>query len=166
MLRPRRRKVRRKSPVVQAVGLTGEELAAKAGVELRSIRYYIAQRLLPAARFRGASTRYEPEHLVRLLMVKKLKAENLTLREIRTRMALMSYAEIEAAVAPMLGAPTKANVQPPAAEGTLTTAETRTAETWRRLVILPGVELFVQSNVSPHARRVVSEIQAMFEPVA
>jgi hypothetical protein len=37
-------------------------------------------------------------------MVKKLKAENFTLREIRTRMALMAYPEIEAAVAPMLAA--------------------------------------------------------------
>ena len=93
MLRPRRRKVRRKRPVVQVAGMTADELAAKVGLERRAVRFYIAQRLLPAPRFRGASTRYEREHLVRLLMVKKLKEEKLSLREIRGRIAVMAARE-------------------------------------------------------------------------
>jgi hypothetical protein len=37
-------------------------------------------------------------------------------------------------------------------------------ETWERIVILPGLELFVRSNVSEHVRNVVSDIEARFAP--
>jgi hypothetical protein len=60
MLKPRRRKTRRKSPIVQANGLTADELATKVGIEPRAIRYYIAERSCrppgSAARPPGTST--------------------------------------------------------------------------------------------------------------
>jgi DNA-binding transcriptional MerR regulator len=86
---------------LDARDLTIEELVAQAGdllnrvapvqtrykvterPDVRTIRYYITQKLLPKPTgYEGGKARYAGPHLVRLLAIKKLQAEHRTLRQI------------------------------------------------------------------------------------
>ena len=77
-------------------GLTMSELAALTDVSVRTIRYYIAQGLLPAPGREGPSTRYDGAFVARLRLIKQLRAANLPLAEIRSRLADLSDDEIAA----------------------------------------------------------------------
>jgi DNA-binding transcriptional MerR regulator len=57
-------------------------LADRAGVSPRTVRYYIQQGLLPAPD-KGPGAHYGPEHLERLLLIKRFQREHLPLAEIR-----------------------------------------------------------------------------------
>lgn len=59
------------------------ELADRAGVSIRTVRYYIQQGLLPAPEGRGPGAHYSEDHLDRLLVIKRLQREHLPLAEIR-----------------------------------------------------------------------------------
>jgi DNA-binding transcriptional MerR regulator len=51
--------------------------------DVRTIRYYINQKLLPRPEsYEGGKARYSGTHLLRLLVIKKLQAEHQTLRQI------------------------------------------------------------------------------------
>lgn len=60
-----------------------DELAERAGVTRRTIRYYISSGLLAAPGARGT---YGQAHLDGVLAIKRLQAERLSLREIRERL--------------------------------------------------------------------------------
>src|SRR4051812_34262506 len=62
------------------------ELANLADVPTRTIRYYIAQGLLPAPVQQGPNTRYTNLHLDRLRLIKKLQTAHLPLAEIRRQL--------------------------------------------------------------------------------
>ncbi|MEP7345763.1 MAG: MerR family transcriptional regulator [Gemmatimonadaceae bacterium] len=62
------------------------ELADAAGVTTRTIRYYVAQGLLPSPGTRGPGTRYDRGHLNRLQLVKSLQRQHLPLAEIRRQL--------------------------------------------------------------------------------
>ena len=68
---------------------TISELADLAGVTPRTIRYYLAQGLLPATGQSGPGTRYTTGHLARLRLIRRLQAEHQPLAEIRTRLAAL-----------------------------------------------------------------------------
>ena len=59
------------------------ELAQAANVTTRTIRYYVAQGLLPPPHSGGRAASYGDEHLRRLELIKLLKQEFLPLNEIR-----------------------------------------------------------------------------------
>lgn len=59
------------------------ELADRAGVSIRTVRYYIQQGLLQEPEARGPGAHYTEEHLDRLLLIKRLQKEHLPLAEIR-----------------------------------------------------------------------------------
>lgn len=75
--------------------LTIAELARRAGVTPRTIRYYVAEGLLPPPRGGGQRRLYARGHLVRLFAIKRLKEAFLPLAEIRRRLASLSDGEIE-----------------------------------------------------------------------
>ena len=75
------------------------ELAARAGTTVRTVRYYVAQGLLPGPVGAGPRSAYALEHLVRLGAIRALKARYLPLAEIRRRLARMSTAALEALAA-------------------------------------------------------------------
>ena len=51
--------------------------------DVRTIRYYISQKLLPRPdSYQGGKARFSGRHLLRLLVIKKLQAEHQTLRQI------------------------------------------------------------------------------------
>ena len=65
------------------------ELSARAEVTARTIRYYVAEGLLPSPGGAGQQRLYTSEHLRRLQAIKRLKAEYLPLGEIRERLAAL-----------------------------------------------------------------------------
>jgi DNA-binding transcriptional MerR regulator len=64
-----------------------QDLAGLAGVSPRTIRYYVAQGLLPSPGQVGPGARYTDGHLARLRLIRRLQREHLPLAEIRTRLA-------------------------------------------------------------------------------
>lgn len=62
---------------------TLDELAKLAGLKPRTVRFYIAQGLLPKADFAGAATRYTDSHLERLRLIKRLRAADQPVADIR-----------------------------------------------------------------------------------
>ena len=63
--------------------------------DVRTIRYYTSQGLLPKpASYEGGRARYGGVHLLRLLLVKRLQAEHLTLARIRAILADKADAEV------------------------------------------------------------------------
>jgi DNA-binding transcriptional MerR regulator len=74
------------------------ELAKKAGVSVRTIRFYIDEGLLPAPSTRGRYTVYTDEYLERIELIRLLKNRFLPLKEIRSRLAALDPHEVRAAL--------------------------------------------------------------------
>ena len=72
------------------------DLARLADVTTRTIRYYVAQGLLPSPEAAGPATRYGEGHLARLRLIKRLQREHLPLAEIRGRLERMGDEEVQA----------------------------------------------------------------------
>lgn len=75
------------------------DLKDLASVSPRTVRYYIAEGLLPPPVVAGSRSYYTQGHLDRLRLIGHLKSNYLPLREIRKRMAGMDDAEVSQAVA-------------------------------------------------------------------
>jgi DNA-binding transcriptional MerR regulator len=67
--------------------LTLTDLTSEAGVSVRTVRYYIAEGLLPPPSGAGPGAAYAAGHLDRLRLIQRMKASYLPLREIRRRLA-------------------------------------------------------------------------------
>lgn len=63
--------------------LTIDDLARAADVPVRTIRYYVAEGLVPGPGSRGKGASYGDEHLARLLLVRRLTERHVPLAEIR-----------------------------------------------------------------------------------
>jgi DNA-binding transcriptional MerR regulator len=70
------------------------DLASLAGVTPRTVRYYIAQGLLPGPEQVGRGATYGEAHLARLRLIRRLAREHLPLAEIRSRLEALSDAEV------------------------------------------------------------------------
>ena len=115
------------------------DLADLGGVSRRTVRYYVQEGLLPAPLGVGRGNHYGREHLDQLLRVKALQEAGRTLDEIRQ---LLSQGPV--------------GRRQPLADATGEPAVRRTL--WRRLVLAPGVELHVSSEVRLPAPGRLNEI--------
>lgn len=79
--------------------LTIEELAEQAKTPVRTVRYYIAERMLPGPGSRGKGATYTEEHLLRLRLIRRLAERHAPLAEIREVMARVTGAEVRALLA-------------------------------------------------------------------
>ena len=79
--------------------MTINELATRAGVTPRTIRYYVEQGLLPAPE-RGRPAEYTEDHVQRLDLIRRLKEQYLPLEEIRAMLGRLDRKEIEQVLAP------------------------------------------------------------------
>lgn len=84
---------------VQASGATPDNRQAKAIPAERMVRYYTARGLLPRPGTRGRALTYGRTHLLRLVAIKRLQGEGLSLDEIARRLEAMPTAELEALAA-------------------------------------------------------------------
>jgi DNA-binding transcriptional MerR regulator len=71
------------------------ELAERAGVSVRTIRYYIEEGLLPSPRVQGKYTVYDEEYIERIQLIRYLKDNYLPLREIRSMLDKLNGQEIK-----------------------------------------------------------------------
>jgi DNA-binding transcriptional MerR regulator len=71
------------------------DLAKLADVTPRTIRFYIAQGLLPAPTTAGPAARYAESHLARLRLIKRLQQTHLPLADIRQRMRGLTDEQID-----------------------------------------------------------------------
>lgn len=128
-----------------------DELAQRTGVSPRTVRYYIAQGLLPSPGRLGPMTRYGREHLDRLRLIKQLQEERLSLAEIRSRLEGEPIPAAAVAESPPL--PLRA------AHAAVTDSfAPRQAPSepalWERIVVTPDVELHVRIGVRHRSTRV------------
>lgn len=113
------------------------ELAELGGVSRRTVRYYVQEGLLPAPFGVGRGQHYGPAHLERLLEVKRLQQNGRALEEIRRELR---------------GEPVRATRRKPASVR---------HSVWRRVVLLPGVELHVAAAVPLPASAQFDELTDM-----
>ena len=80
--------------LVGAERLTLGELTAAADVSVRTVRYYIAEGLLPPPEGSGPGSAYSQGHLDRLRLIQRFKEAYLPLKEIRRRLSGLSDEEV------------------------------------------------------------------------
>jgi Ca-activated chloride channel family protein len=80
----------------EAVRMNIRELAERTGLSVRTIRYYLAQGLIPSPGARGKSATYGEEHILRLRLVQRLVDQYVPLTEIKARLARLSLDEVRA----------------------------------------------------------------------
>lgn len=79
--------------------MTLGELTEAADVSVRTVRYYIAEGLLPPPEGAGPASSYSAGHLHRLQLIQRLKAAYLPLKEIRRRLSGLDDDEIQGLLA-------------------------------------------------------------------
>jgi DNA-binding transcriptional MerR regulator len=79
--------------------LSIEELAERTQTPVRTVRYYIAENLLPGPGARGKGAAYTEEHLLRLRLIRRLTERRAPLAEIRAVMARVTGDEVRALLA-------------------------------------------------------------------
>lgn len=79
--------------------LTIEELAERTQTPVRTVRYYIAEKMLPGPGARGKGASYTEEHLLRLRLIRRLTERRAPLAEIREVMAGVTDADVRALLA-------------------------------------------------------------------
>jgi len=112
------------------------ELAAATGVSSRTIRYYIAEGLLPPPEGVGPAAVYTAAQCDRLALIATLKGRYLPLREIAARLKELDDAGVRAALRGER-APEGATASPGATGG---------GERWERITLADGVELHVRAD--------------------
>ncbi|MFI5275182.1 MAG: MerR family transcriptional regulator, partial [Ktedonobacterales bacterium] len=82
-----------------ATGYTMDELAELGQVPVRTVRFYIAQGVLPGPGSRGRAATYSDEHLLRLRLIRRLAERRVPLAEMRALLAPLTADETRALLA-------------------------------------------------------------------
>jgi DNA-binding transcriptional MerR regulator len=102
---------------VQASGAVPDNRQAKPIPAERMVRYYTARGLLPRPGTRGRALMYGRTHLIRLVAIKRLQGQGLSLDEIAERLDEMTAAEVQSLAAiPDIAMPTGLGDPEPAPE--------------------------------------------------
>lgn len=104
------------------------ELVDASGVPERTIRQFITDGLVPPALGRGRARYFTPAHLQRLTLVAQLRAERLSVGEIRARL------------------------------GDAGTPDSPNGEQWRRVMLHPDLELHVRAGAPEAVEALASEL--------
>jgi DNA-binding transcriptional MerR regulator len=151
---------------------TLKELAAASGESERTIRFYQQRGLLRQPGQIGPGAHYDASDRLRLLLIRRLQAEGLTLTEIAARFATLDDAAIrdEALrhgsaidyVRSVLGESPHAVYSvdsqagpPPTPQPASPLSPPPTAQ-WERIEVTPGIELHVKHPISAARRRAIA----------
>ncbi len=175
--------------------LTLDALCDRAGVTVRTVRYYIGEGLLPPPTGHGATARYTQEHLDRLAVIAAMKARFLPLKEIRRALDGMNseaVAELATTARNPGEAAQSAQPAPATAPQTLerstrddpatyiatllnrsqtpasvpaTSAPSTTDATWRRVPITGEAELLIEEGVYTRRREQIESLVAWAQRV-
>ena len=104
------------------------ELVEASGLAERTVRHFIASGLVPPALGRGRSRYYTPEHLARLELVARLRADRLSVDEIRERLADSDAGALSV------------------------------GESWQRMTLHPDLELHVSADASESVQALAREL--------
>ena len=167
-----------------------QDLCDQSGIPVRTIRFYITERLLAGPEGRGSATIYTEEHLTRLLLIREMSLQRLPLAEIRERLELVSSAELgqmlsdaqlrgRSEAATKAGSPkeyisamlTRVREQrggyEPAPSQALQSAQSPLAsaassrDLWRRIRLRPGVELHVSQEAERSEAEMIEQIEEL-----
>lgn len=156
-------------------------LSRETGINVRTIRYYLAEALLPPPQGRGPAASYDAGHRDRLLLIRLLQEEHQPLATIRARLETLDdagVAEILALAQPLQPAagPTSARDYVERILGTEprpspapTSPETIAAvtaprrgsaprSTWERITLHPDIELHVRRPLARADQRRLDEL--------
>ena len=125
-----------------------DELADRAGVSRRTVRYYVQRGLLPAPTGVGRGKHYTEAHLARLVRVRELQEQGVALGEIGARLEGR--------------APASASCEDPA----LREGEPPVQSTWTRIALSRDVELMVRGRRLDEAsvRRLAEAVERALAP--
>jgi len=128
------------------------ELAERAGVSRRTVRFYVQRGLLPPPLGRGRGEHYDATHLAAVSRVKALQLAGASLDEIRARLTPGGAASVGEA-SPAYAAPAgPQDAQCPGHVG---------VEGWYiRQAVLPGVELHLSAGHPPLDERQLAALAA------
>ena len=157
-------------------------LSRAADVPVRTIRYYLAEGLLPSPNGRGPASSYSREHLDRLRLIRGLQDARPPLALIKTRLAGLDAAGVARALAELEGEvqgeprsaadyvrrviaqarQVEAIPETPPTHGTDSAAAPKTPprRTWERITLHPDIELHVRR---PLARADQRRLDALLE---
>ena len=144
-------------------------LSRETGVPVRTIRYYLAEKLLPASAGRGPAASYGAGHRDRLRLIRRLQEAHQPLATIRAQLEALDDAGVAAAlvepgavpdapataydyVRQVLGKPARhgeppagaARPEPAAAPAPPPMARPPHRSTWERITLHPDIELHVR----------------------
>ena len=155
------------------------ELSDRAGVSVRTIRYYIQQGLLPSPESRGPGTRYEREHLDRLKLIRRLQREHLPLAEIRRRIERLDAGAVRELLGPGTKRPARSTAKDyirgvlsegsammpmmmaaprPGFAGPGSRAAAQERSQWDRVALAPDIELHIRRPLSREQNRQVDRL--------
>lgn len=153
-------------------------LSRDTGINVRTIRYYLAEGLLPSPSGRGPAATYGPGHRDRLRLIRRLQEAHLPLAAIRTQLEALD----DAGVAAALTAPSRPEGRAPATASeyvrqVLASASESVAvppspvlppvparprfparSTWERIALHPDLELHVRRPLAHADQRRLDEL--------
>jgi DNA-binding transcriptional MerR regulator len=155
--------------------LTMADLIARTNTGKSTVHHWVKVGMLPAPTGRGRAARYTPDCIARIQLIRKLRIEhNYGFDTIRAEILSMSTEQILAlvegprATPPALAPPVESSAaaaQPieQASSSALQPDEqsSTSREAWRRIVLVPGLELFARDG-SPLVARLAAEIAASY----
>ena len=150
------------------------DLAEASGISVRTLRFYLAQGLLPAPVRKGRLTRYPATTHQRLLVLKRLRAAHMPLADIRERLDAMPEEEfrdpilrgiehqmalsVGRALPPVTRPPDELEAFWPASPRMFAERPSGARTQWERIFLEPGVELHVQRPLNRLASKRVDRL--------
>lgn len=159
-------------------GMSMQELSDRSDTPVRTVRFYISQRLVPGPRGRGTSATYTEDHLQRLHLVRQLASRHLPLNEIRERLDRVSteeLAEVFEQERQLQARETEALESPPrvflttllenarlqrseTVLGVRGTTPPTDRDTWRRVKVAAGIEIHISAEAEQRSAELVAEL--------
>jgi DNA-binding transcriptional MerR regulator len=136
-----------------------DELAKRAGMTPRTVRYYVQRGLLPAPRFQGPVTGYAESNLVRLQAIRRLQDRFLPLDAIKLEFQRMTPEQIR--VVAKGGTPPPLAASAPAIAPEPPNATGDEVAIWQRWKLAPGLELHLSQSADGRSRALAEKLREL-----